>query len=106
MKLFEVLKSNTSLTSLNVESNTCCFISFSINTGNRIGTEGAFALSEALKSNSSLTWLSLYSNRLVASFHSHSIQVMILVMKELSIYLKHSNPIHHSPAYISTVTDL
>jgi hypothetical protein len=44
------------------------FISFSLNTGNELGNEGAIQLSEALKSNSSLTSLDLSSNRL-CSFH-------------------------------------
>src|SRR5690606_29195462 len=51
----------------------------SLNTANNIGSEGAIKLSEALKVNTSLTWLDLYSNGLVASFHSHSIQIIKLV---------------------------
>jgi hypothetical protein len=58
---------------------------------NDIGDEGAIKLFEALKWNSSLASLNLRGNRLVASFHTHSIQVMKLVLKEPSNYLKHSN---------------
>jgi hypothetical protein len=92
VKLAEALKSNSSLTLLNHTGNKlCCFISFSLNTDNDIGTEGAINLSEALKFNSTLISLDLKRNRQIASFRSHSIQIMILVMKELSNYLKHSN---------------
>jgi hypothetical protein len=64
---------------------------FSLNTGNWIGDEGAIQLSEALNSNTSLTSLYLSSNILIASFHSHSIQKIKLVLKEPSNYSKHSN---------------
>jgi hypothetical protein len=90
-----LLKSNTSLTALDLSCNRLCFISFSLNTDNGISTEGVIKLSEALKSNSSLTSLNLKCNTLVASFHTHSIQVMLLVMKEVLNYLKRSNQIHH-----------
>jgi hypothetical protein len=61
---------------------TCCFISFSLNTENNITPQGAMKLSEALKSNSSLTSLNLRCNSFVASFHSHSVQTTMLVLKE------------------------
>src|SRR5690606_29636309 len=80
---------------------------FSLNTGNKIRIEGAIKLFEALKSNSSLITLDLSSNRPVASFHhSHSIQRMILAVKELSNYLKHLNQMHLSLRLISAVADL
>jgi hypothetical protein len=53
-------------------------------------------LFEALESNSSLTNLNVACNALVALFHSHSMQTMILVPKQLSNYLKHSAQIHLS----------
>jgi hypothetical protein len=79
--------SNT--THLSLHSNSTVTNSFLLRfiltpTGNMIGAEGAVRLSEALKSNSSLTWLNLSSNELVASFHSHSMQIITLEMKELS----------------------
>jgi hypothetical protein len=72
----------------------------------KIGEDGAIKLSEALKSNSSLKVLDLSCNRLVASFHSHSIQIIILVLQQLSKYLKRSNQIHLSLPSISAVTNL
>jgi hypothetical protein len=63
---------------------------FSLNTGNSVGDKGASKLFEALKSNTTLTSLNLFGNRIV-TFHSHSLQVMILKLKELANYLKHSN---------------
>jgi hypothetical protein len=51
-------------------------------------TEGAIKLAEALKSNTSLTVLDINCNRLVVSFDSHSIQVIVLVMQEQSNYMK------------------
>jgi hypothetical protein len=63
--LFEALKSNSSLTSLNLQSNrVVTFISFSLNTntGNDIGDEGTLKLAEVLKSNSTLKELDLYRN--------------------------------------------
>jgi hypothetical protein len=80
------------------------FLSFSLNTETNIGDEGAIKLSEALQSNTSLTTLNLSSNRLVASLHSHPIQIMILVMKEPANYPKHSNQIHLLQHYTSPVT--
>jgi hypothetical protein len=62
-----------SLHSISAVTNYCC-IWFSLNSGNRIGDEGAIELSEALKSNSSLTSLDISCKMLVASFHSYSIQ--------------------------------
>jgi hypothetical protein len=50
------------------------FISFSLNTANKIGDDGAIKLCESLKSNTTLSSLNLSSNHFVASFHSHSIQ--------------------------------
>jgi hypothetical protein len=88
-KLAEALESNTALTSLYLGSNTCCFISFSLEIDNGISNEGAIRLSEALKSNTSLASLDLQGIRLDASFHSHTIQLMILKRKQLSDYLKH-----------------
>jgi hypothetical protein len=83
IKLSEALKLNTSLTSLNLSSNIlllhCMLTQY---TGNSIGTEGGIKLSEALKSNSSLASLDLSGKQFVASFHSHSIQTIILVPKE------------------------
>jgi hypothetical protein len=67
-ELSEVLKSNTSLTSLSLNCNIRLHTSFSLNTGNDIGDEEAIKLSEALKSNSTLTELDLGSKRLVTSF--------------------------------------
>jgi hypothetical protein len=64
------------------------------NTDNRIGTKGAMQLFEALESNSSLKFLNLWGNRLVASFHSHSKQGIILVVKQQPNYPKHSNQTH------------
>jgi hypothetical protein len=63
--LTEALKSISTLAFLNLDHN-----------GLRdITSEGTLnPLFEALKSNSSLTSLRLYGNKLVASFHSHSIQ--------------------------------
>jgi hypothetical protein len=63
--LFEALKSNSALTSLNLQSNrVVTFISFSLNTntGNDIGDEGTLKLAEVLKSNSTLKELDLYRN--------------------------------------------
>jgi ABC-type polysaccharide/polyol phosphate export permease len=71
-----------------------------------MNSEGAIKLSEAVKSNSSLTALALSSNILVASFHSHSIQIVALVVKEQSNYLKHSNQTPLSLYLISTVVNL
>jgi hypothetical protein len=53
---------------------------------NEIGDRGAIKLSEALKSNSSLTSLDLFCNRLVASFHSNSIQLIRLVLKATKLF--------------------
>jgi hypothetical protein len=83
--LAEALKSNSSLTELDLTSRDLLLhecISFSLNTGNDVGTKGAIQLSEALKSNTTLTILDLNGNKLVASFHSHSIQVVLLAAKE------------------------
>jgi hypothetical protein len=91
IKLSEALKENSSLTSLGLYSNRLFFfISISLNTGNDIGVEGVIKLSEALKSNTSVVSLDLSGSILSASFDSHSIQVIILVLKELSNYLMHS----------------
>jgi hypothetical protein len=105
-KLSEALKSNSSLTVLDLSGMEQCFISFSLNAGNNIAAEGAISLSEALKSNSSLTTLYLTSNILVASFHSHPIQIITLAMKEPSNYLKRSNQIALSQCSISAVREL
>jgi Ran GTPase-activating protein (RanGAP) involved in mRNA processing and transport len=59
--LAEALKWNSSLTDLDLSCNAFCFISFSLNTGNNIGAEGGIKLAEALKSNTSLTSLNLFS---------------------------------------------
>jgi hypothetical protein len=107
IKFFEALKSNTSLTSLNLSCNRLsCFIILTLNTDCNIGNEGVIKLAEALKSNTSLTELKLGSNRLVASFHSHSIQFLVFMMKKQSNYLKCSNQIHLSGYLISDVRDL
>jgi hypothetical protein len=79
------------------------FISILTRTGNAIGDEGTIHLAEALKSNSSLATLYIYGNNLVASFHSHSIQITRLAPKEEPNYLKHSNQIPLSLYSISTV---
>jgi hypothetical protein len=63
-------------------------------------------LSEALKSNLSLTSLNLFSNLLLVSFHSHSIQKTRLILMELSSYMKHSNQIQPSLRSISTVISI
>src|SRR5690606_38982800 len=105
IKISEALKSNSSLTSLDLYGNTSYFIPFSLFPDSDIDNEAAFKLSEALKSNSPLTSLYLGINRLIASFHSHSKQVMRLAMKELTNYLKHSNQIHLSLFSISRVPD-
>jgi hypothetical protein len=84
-KIAEALKSNSYLTSINLSCRTCYFVSCSLNADNSIGTEGAVQLVEALKSNSSLTSLNLSCNILIA-FISHSIQLIILIMKEESNY--------------------
>jgi hypothetical protein len=89
IKLSEALKSNSTLTSLNLSGTKliALFISFSPDTGNNIGTEGGIMLAEALKYNSTLTYLNIIGNRLVGSFHSHTIQVRIRwVMKQPSNY--------------------
>jgi hypothetical protein len=85
IKLFEALKSNSSLTKLNLFSNSCSFISFSLHTDNDLGEEAAIELSEALKTNTSLTSLNISCNKLAALFHSHSTQVITLMMKEYQI---------------------
>jgi hypothetical protein len=73
IKLSEALKSNSSLTILNLGSKKPVVVtSFSLNVDNNFGNEGLIELSEALKSNSSLTHLDLSSNRLDASFHSRN----------------------------------
>jgi hypothetical protein len=64
--------------------------SFSLNTDNEVDDVEAIMLSEALKSTASITELTLIGIPVV-SFHSHSIQIMKLVMKESSNCLKHSN---------------
>jgi hypothetical protein len=81
---------------LNSFVNICCFISFSLTTDNNIDNEGVIKLSEALKAGTSLAHLNLGCNTLVASFHSHSFKITLLVVKEQSNYLKHSNQIHLS----------
>jgi hypothetical protein len=79
---------------------------YSLNTqGVIFGKEEMTELSEALKVNSSLMSLDLTSDRLVDSTHSHSIQGIILAMKEPSNYLRHSNQIQRSLHSISAVTD-
>jgi hypothetical protein len=82
-KLSEILKTNTSLTALNLHrTTTYCFVSFSLYTGNNIGYEGALELCEALKSNSSLTALNLSGNSFVSSLHPHKVQITRLALKE------------------------
>jgi hypothetical protein len=61
---------------------------------NNIRTKGAIKLAEALESNSSLTLLDFSGNTFVASFHAHLTQVMILKLRVLPNYLKHSNQTH------------
>jgi hypothetical protein len=80
------------------------FILTPFNTGNYIGNEGVIKLSEALKSNSSLKKLNLTGNGLLASVHSHSVQIIPLEKKEQSNYLKHSDQIRLSLRSISVVT--
>jgi hypothetical protein len=104
--LFEALKSNPSLTSIWLFRNSVFDpFSFTLRAENHIGLEGAIKLSEALKFNTSLTSLNLNGNSPFASFHSQLIQAMILEMKGLSTYLKHSNQIHPSLNFFSLVTD-
>jgi hypothetical protein len=79
IKLSEALKSNSSLSDLNLSGDTCCLISFSLNTENKIGNEGAIQLFEALKSNTSITSLNLNGFKLVALFHSHPVQTIALI---------------------------
>jgi hypothetical protein len=106
--LSEALKSNTSLLSLNLTSMDflSVVISFSLASVNGITSEGAIKLSEALKSNSSLTSLCLACNSFVASFHSHEIQIIILLVKECKNYLKHSKSTHPLIHSISAVIRL
>jgi hypothetical protein len=104
-ELSEALKVNTSLTSLDLSSNTLLVHLFSLNTDNPIDNEGANKLFEALKSNSTLNKLDLYRN--ILCFVSFSLkQKMALIMKEPSNYLKHSNQIHLFLNSFSAVTDL
>jgi hypothetical protein len=49
---------------------------------NHVDDEAAVNLSEALKSNTSLISLNLEPKNIFDSFHSHSIQIIILVMKD------------------------
>jgi hypothetical protein len=77
IKLAEALKSNSSLTQLSLNSNIVASIHTHSNEGNSIGSAGATKLFEALKSNSSVTALNLGGKRPVASFHSHSMQVLV-----------------------------
>jgi hypothetical protein len=69
IKLSEALKSNTSLTSLDLRSTTLV-ASFhsSLNTGNKLDAIAATKLSEALKSNTSLTSLLLSGTDLLLRF--------------------------------------
>jgi hypothetical protein len=81
--LSEALKSNSTLTVLDLNSNRLVASFHSNSIGNKINTEAVIKLSEALISNSSLTVLNIKSNRLAASFHSHAIQITTrLVLKE------------------------
>jgi hypothetical protein len=85
IQLSEALKFNSSLTLLNISGNILVvFISFLRNTENDIGPKGGMQLCEALKSNSSLTFLDISRNSTCPLFHSHSMQVIGLVMKEPS----------------------
>jgi hypothetical protein len=54
--------------------------SFSLNTGNDIGTEAGANFAEALKSNTSLTFLNLSGNRLVVVISFSLIQEIKLFM--------------------------
>jgi hypothetical protein len=62
--------SNQMLLSQNLNSTVTelLLVSFSLNTGNAITTEGAIKLSEALKSNASLAFLNLFRNKLAVHF--------------------------------------
>jgi hypothetical protein len=71
--LSEALKSNSSLTSLNLSGDNLFPHSFSLSTANgNIDKAGAIKLYEALISNSSLIELNLRRNTLVVSQYSHS----------------------------------
>jgi Ran GTPase-activating protein (RanGAP) involved in mRNA processing and transport len=72
--------------------------------GNKsFGNEGAFELAEELASNTSLTSLKLTGNAFLASFHSYTVQTLVLQLKEPSNYLKHSNQTRLSLYLISAV---
>jgi hypothetical protein len=63
IKLSEAIKSNSSLTSIDLSCRgLVVLISFSLDTANALGNEGAAKLAEALKSNSPLVLLNLGSN--------------------------------------------
>jgi hypothetical protein len=89
IKLSEILKSNSSLTVLDLGGNKVdSSVLLTQYTANKIGDEGAIKLFEVIKSNSSLNLLDLRCNITVATFDSHLIQLIILVTEELSNYLK------------------
>jgi hypothetical protein len=102
IKLSEALKSNSTLTLLDLACILLLHIILSLYKGNNFGNEEAFLLSEALKSNSSLTELDLSGNRLVVSFYSHSTQ-WNKVGSEGAIKLYETPLLLHS---ISVVTEL
>jgi hypothetical protein len=73
IRLATALKSNSSLTALDVSGNRLVASSFSFNTDNSIGIEGQTKLLESLVSNTSLVFFVLDSSRSVASVHSHTV---------------------------------
>jgi hypothetical protein len=85
-KKFElsVLKELNKNGELDLCRKTCCAFHSHLNTDRNIGSEGAIVVAEVLKSNTTLKVLLLTCNKLIASFHSHSIQGITLVMKEQS----------------------
>jgi hypothetical protein len=104
IKLAEALKSNTSLTTLNLFCiHTVSDLFFSLDTDNSIGTEGSIRIIKALKLNSSITDLYLTSNFLLHFILAHSIQVMRWAIKVQSNYLKCSNATHLSHISCSAV---
>jgi hypothetical protein len=88
IKLSEALKSNSSLTRLDLSCNSLIVASFSRIADNNIGSKGAIGLSEALKANTSLTSLDLRGINLLLNFILTQ-QVMLLATKEQLHYLKH-----------------
>jgi hypothetical protein len=103
IKLSEALKSNASLTSLDLGCTPQVIQIHSHSIGNYIGNQGAIKLFEALKINASLRDLDLISIRLVL-IHSHSTQkIQLLVLMQLLYCLKPLYQTQHSLHSISAV---